>query len=150
MARVALLDVNVLVALFDPDHVHHDLAHDWFADHRSHGWATCPITQTGLVRVVTNPAYRSDPPRPAVVIDQLRTFCKSGEHHFWAADVSLIDDATFDLGAVHGHRQLTDLYLVGLAKKMGGALATFDRTITRTAVKGLRVDQLVVIAPEPA
>jgi toxin-antitoxin system PIN domain toxin len=148
MARVALLDVNILVALFDPDHVHHDLAHDWFADHRSAGWATCPITQLGLVRVVTNPAYRPDAPRPGVVIDLLRRFCASGQHHFWPADASLIADAAFDLGVIHGHRQLTDLYLLGLARKMGGALATFDRTITRSAVKGLKADQLLVIAPD--
>ena len=57
--RPALLDVNVLVALFDPDHVHHDLAHDWFADHRSRGWATCPITENGVIRVLANPAYGS-------------------------------------------------------------------------------------------
>jgi toxin-antitoxin system PIN domain toxin len=148
MARVALLDVNILVALFDADHVHHDLAHDWFADHRAAGWATCPITQAGLVRVVTNPAYRADPPRPAVVIDLLRRFCSSGQHHFWAANVSLVDEAVFDMGAIHGHRQLTDLYLLGLARKMGGALATFDRTITKSAVKGLRADQLLVVAPD--
>jgi toxin-antitoxin system PIN domain toxin len=149
MPRVALLDVNVLVALFDPEHVHHELAHDWFADHRDAGWATCPVTQAGLVRVLANPAYRPDPPRPGVVIDLLRRFCASGQHHFWPADVSLLDDAVFDLGAIQGHRQLTDLYLLGLARKMTGALATFDRAITRSAVKGLMADQLLVIAPQP-
>ena len=57
MSRVALLDVNVLVALFDSSHVHHEVAHDWFADHRAQGWATCPHTENGFVRVLANPAY---------------------------------------------------------------------------------------------
>ena len=57
MSQVALLDVNLLVALFDPDHIHHDLAHDWFEDHHRSGWATCPVTENGFVRVLANPAY---------------------------------------------------------------------------------------------
>ena len=148
MARVALLDVNVLVALFDPDHVHHELAHDWFADHRAGGWATCPITENGFVRVVSNPRYRADAARASVVIGQLRRFCASGDHHFWPATISLRDEALFLVDAARGHRQLTDLYLLGLARKMGGALATFDRTIPLAAVKGLKSDQLAVIKPE--
>jgi predicted nucleic acid-binding protein len=65
VTRPALLDVNFLVALFDPDHIHHDAAHDWFADERAHGWATCPLTENGLVRVVTNAAYGAAPIRAA-------------------------------------------------------------------------------------
>ena len=56
MSRVALLDVNVLVALFNPVHVHQELAHDWFADHRASGWATCPLTENGFLRVLGNAA----------------------------------------------------------------------------------------------
>lgn len=147
MTRVALLDVNVLVALFDPDHVHHDLAHDWFADHRTAGWATCPLTENGFVRVLSNPQYRSDAARPGALIGLLRRFCASGHHHFWPETISLRDDAVFVLHAARGHRQLTDVYLLGLAKKMGGALATFDRTVPLEAIKGLKRDQLAVIAP---
>ena len=148
MARVTLLDVNVLVALFDPDHVHHELAHDWFADHRAAGWATCPITENGFVRVVSNPRYRADAARAGVVIGHLRRFCESGDHHFWPATISLRDEGLFVVDAARGHRQLTDLYLLGLARKMGGALATFDRAIQFAAVKGLKSDQLVVIGPD--
>jgi toxin-antitoxin system PIN domain toxin len=147
MARVALLDVNVLVALFDPDHVHHDLAHDWFADHRAGGWATCATTENGFVRVVSNPRYQAEAPRPAVALDQLRRFCASGHHHFWAEDLSLRDAARFDLKNARGHGQLTDVYLLGLAKCRGGRLATFDRTIPLSAVTGARADVLAVIAP---
>ena len=144
---IALLDVNVLVALFDPDHVHHDLAHDWFADRGASGWATCPVTENGFVRVVTHPAYHPDPPRPAVVIDRLRKFCASGHHHFWPDAVSLRDESVFVTANLANHRQLTDVYLLGLAKKMGGRLVTFDRTLRVSAVKGAR-DVLTVIGDE--
>jgi toxin-antitoxin system PIN domain toxin len=147
MPRVSLLDVNVLVALFDPDHVHHDLAHDWFADHRAAGWATCAVTENGFARVVSNPRYQPDAPRPSAVLDQLRKFCASGGHHFWADSVSLRDAALFNLAHARGHRQLTDVYLLGLARRMGGRLATFDRGIPLTAVKGARPDTVAVIAP---
>jgi toxin-antitoxin system PIN domain toxin len=145
---VALLDVNVLVALFDPDHVHHDLAHDWFADDGAAGWATCPLTENGFIRVVSHPKYQTDPPRPAVVLDRLRKFCSSGRHHFWSETVSLRDESLFAPTAVLGHRQLTDIYLLGLARKMGGRLATFDRTIALAAVKGARTAHLTVIRPD--
>lgn len=148
MARVSLLDVNVLVALFDPDHVHHDLAHDWFADHRAAGWATCAMTEAGFVRVITNPKYQADPPRPAAVVDQLNKFCRSGHHHFWATTVSLRDKAVFSLGAARGHAQITDVYLLGMAKQMDGTLATFDRSIPLAAVPGATNRHLAVIRPE--
>ena len=147
MARVALLDVNVLVALFDPDHVHHDLAHDWFGAHRAGGWATCAITENGFLRVVSNPHYQPDAPRPAVAAGQLRRFCESGHHRFWSETVSLRDETLFSLPAAAGHRQLTDVYLLGLARKMNGTLATFDRGIPIAAVKGGRAEHLTVITP---
>lgn len=147
MGRVALLDVNVLVALFDPDHVHHDLAHDWFAEQRAAGWATCPVTEGGFVRVVSNAKYRPDPLRPAEAIEQLKTFCSSGHHIFWTETISLRDGSLFALDAARGHRQVTDVYLLGVARKLDGALATFDRTIPLAAVKGAGDDHLAVIAP---
>lgn len=145
-APIALLDVNVLVALFDPDHVHHDLAHDWFAEDGRRGWATCPLTENGFVRVVSNPQYQFDSLRPAVAVAQLRTFCKSPGHHFWTEAVSLRDERLFNLSAAGGHRQITDVYLLGLARRMGGRLATFDRSIPLLAVKGATGEHLAVVA----
>ena len=145
MSRVALLDVNVLVALFDPDHVHHELAHDWFADQRQQGWATCPITENGLVRVLSNPAYAGSTLRPAAVTSALAQFRASGDHTFWPATLSLTDERIFDLSMASGHAQLTDVYLLGLARTMSGCLATFDRTIPVKAVLGATADQLQVI-----
>jgi uncharacterized protein len=147
VSRPALLDVNVLVALFDPDHVHHELAHDWFADHRAEGWATCPMTENGFVRVLSHPVYKSVVARPAELIARLRRFCGSGHHQFWPDAVSLSDETLFDTTLVGGARQVTDVYLLGLAQKRGGRLATFDRTIPLKTIKGARRDLLQVITP---
>lgn len=147
MSRTALLDVNVLVALFDPDHVHHELAHDWFADHRADGWATCPITENGFLRVLGNPSYGAAVARPAELVERLRRFCSSGHHTFWAESVSLRDEKMFNPSLIRGHRQLTDVYLLGLAVKMKGRLATLDRAIPLGAVVGATRDNLGVVAP---
>jgi hypothetical protein len=146
VSRVALLDVNVLVALFDPDHVHHELAHDWFADNRAAGWATCPLTENGFVRVLANPAYGATVTRAADLVERLRRFRASGHHHFWPDAVSLCDETLFDRRLLGGHRQVTDAYLLGLAKKMGGRLASFDRTTPLKAVRGATAAMLTVIS----
>jgi uncharacterized protein len=145
--RVALLDVNVLIALFDPDHVHHDLAHDWFADNRAAGWATCPLTENAFVRVIVNPVYGSPVSRPNAVAEHLRRFCTDRAHQFWEDSVSLLDDRVFEPQLVGGHRQVTDVYLLGLAVSRNGCLATFDRSIRLSAVRGARASHLSVIAP---
>jgi hypothetical protein len=145
VATVALLDVNVLVALFDADHVHHDLAHDWFADHRGRGWATCPLTENGFVRVLSHPGYVNPPHRPVDLVARLRTLCASGGHRFWEDDVSLSDARLFDLRFA-GSRHVTDVYLLGLAARHRGCLVTFDRQIPLKAVKGAGREALTVIA----
>jgi toxin-antitoxin system PIN domain toxin len=147
MSRVALLDVNVLVALFCADHVHHELAHDWFADHRRDGWATCPLTENGFLRIVTNPATGIPVQRPVEVLDRLCTFRKSGHHRFWPDSVSLADTRVFNASIIRGHRQVSDIYLLGLAAHEGGALATFDRTIPLAAVRGATKQHLQLIGP---
>jgi len=146
-ARVSLLDVNVLVALFFPDHVHHDLAHDWFADHRHEGWATCPLTENGFVRVACQQPSDDALVRPVDVIAHLARFCRDKLHHMWTDSVSLTDTALFAPQFIGGHRQVTDVYLVGLAKKMAGRLATFDRAIPVEAVRGGTAELLHVIEP---
>lgn len=147
-SRVALLDVNLLVALFDPDHIHHDLAHDWFEDHRRHGWATCPVTESGFVRVLANPAYGATVTRPVDLVGRLRQFCASRHHVFWPNAVSLTDEKIFNPAMIRGHRQLTDVYLLGLATKMSGCLATFDRTIPLAAVAGATRSTIAIVSGE--
>lgn len=145
MTPVALLDVNVLVALFDPDHVHHEPAHEWFAANRKAGWATCPITENGLVRILSNPAYTVTHETPRTVIGRLEVFCASGEHVFWQDDFSLRDPKVFHQPSPATYRQLTDVYLLGLAKRKGGRLATFDGGIPLGAVVGATQNHLQVI-----
>jgi toxin-antitoxin system PIN domain toxin len=147
MSGPALLDVNVLVALFNPDHVHHDAAHDWFSTARANGWATCAVTEQGLLRILSNPAFWSEFERPAALVKRLRQFCGSGQHVFWERTVSLRDRTLFDLSHVSGYRQITDVYLLGLAHRMGGTLATFDRTIPIKAVSGAAAKSLSIVAP---
>jgi toxin-antitoxin system PIN domain toxin len=146
VSRVALLDVNVLLALFDPHHVHHDTAHDWFEEHSSAGWASCPVTENGFVRTANVAARTGEFVPMATLIDRLRAFQRAGGHEFWHDDVSLLDNARFDARRIHGNRQVTDVYLLALAVAHDAQLVTFDARIPVAAVKGARRDHLVVLA----
>lgn len=131
----ALLDVNVLIALHDTQHVHHLRAVEWFAGHAELGWASCPLTQNGCLRIMSQPGYAQ--PQPVSVIAQmLQRSTGTHYHQFWADDLSLLDTRHFDHFKIHGHRQLTDLYLLALAVKHGGRLVTFDEQIALSAVHG--------------
>lgn len=131
---IALLDVNVLVALFDPTHIHHEAAHRWFGPNRKSGWATCPATENALVRVLTNPGYPGRRTTVADAVSRLRAFCKGPGHSFWPDGVSLRSTTLIRPKHVQGHRQITDVYLLALAVTQGGRLATFDRNISLEAV----------------
>ena len=140
----ALLDVNVLLALLDRAHVHHLRAKQWFLRQAPSGWASCPITQNGFVRVISQPKY----PKPITTrqaIDLLESTTCNPLHEFWAADLTLLDPAKLDRRLVHGPGQLTDLYLLLLATSKNGCLATFDQTIPRAAVPGAETKHLVII-----
>jgi len=142
-----LLDVNVLVALFDPDHIHHQAAHAWFASARDSGWATCPLTENGLVRVLSNPAYPGRRTTVADAVERLGLFTLSGDHTRWPDDISLLDPAHIVPHQLTGHRQVTDAYLLGLAVYHGGTLATFDRSLGMQAVVGAKEQHLAVLSP---
>lgn len=133
---VALLDVNVLVALFDPAHINHDDAHRWFGAHRREGWATCPLTIDGCVRILSHPAYPSIETTPSEVISRLRVLCASADHQFWGDGVSLLDGELIRPEMIGGHKKVTDVYLLGLAVRKRGRLVTFDRAIPLKAVVG--------------
>ena len=145
----ALLDVNVLVALHDPAHPNHEDAHRWFGRNRKRGWATCPITVNGCVRVLSNPAYPTVAATPAEAASRLRILCAGPDHEFWSDSVSLLDESLFRLQAITGHQQIADIYLLGLAVRHGGRLATFDRSIPLKAVVGAGPDRLELIGSVP-
>lgn len=140
----SLLDVNVLLALLDGAHIHHAAARAWFTAHAADGWASCPLTQNGFVRIISQPRY----PRPIATsqaISLLASAAATPIHEFWPADVSVLDLASVDPSRVHGPRQLTDVYLLALAVRRGGALVTFDGSIPLSAVPGATPNHLVVI-----
>lgn len=145
---IALLDVNILVALMDEDHVHHQLAHDWFEDNKEAGWASCPLTENGLLRMFSNPAFIDPPVLLPELTGLLKRFCERSTHHFWADDISLRDPSVFLMSGVRGYRQLTDVYLLGLAVKHRGKFVTFDGGVPLAAVVGAKREHLEVITPE--
>lgn len=144
--KVALLDVNVLLALFDPAHTNHEIAHDWFADNREFGWATCPLTENGFLRTAGTVGRASEFVTITELVDRLRKFRSSGQHEFWPDDVSLLDGRLFNASLARGHQQLTDVYLLGLAVKRGGRLITFDQRISLAAVKGATRATLEIVS----
>jgi len=146
VSRPALLDVNLLIALFEPDHPHHEVAHDWFADSHESGWATCALTQNGFVRILASPRQRTAIHRPVDLVKHLAQFCASRHHVFWGNSVSLTDRSLFNHSMIRGYRQISDAYLLCLAKKMGGCLATFDGGIPLGAVIGATRETLAVIS----
>ena len=131
-----LLDINVLVALIDPAHVQHDAAHDWFAKHGKKAWATCPLTQNGVMRIVGNARYPNSPGTPAAVAQIMLGLCALPDHVFWPDDISLLDAKKLDASRILSSAQVTDSYLLALACAHGGKLATFDRRLVTDAVRG--------------
>lgn len=128
-ARLRLLDVNVLVPLLWPPHINHNAAQHWFTTIRDGGWATCPITQLGCVRVLAVPAVSQGGLTVETAAERLSEILIEPHHVFWPDDLS-ISDSRFEasLSHVQGPRQLTDRYLLALAAAHGGTLATFDRS----------------------
>ena len=140
----ALLDVNVLIALLDADHTLHARATAWFSGHARAGWASCPITQNGCVRIMSHPGYPNALPVRAV-IERLAEACAATVHEFWPDDVSLLDKRVADPTRIHGPRQLTDIYLLSLAVKHGGKFITFDGKLSRDAVRRAESKHLLVL-----
>jgi len=123
---IYLLDVNVLIALAWPTHVHHGAAQAWFRATGQRGSATCPLTQTGFVRISSNPKFIDGAVTPNQAVELLGEVTRRTRHEFWADELSLAETKLIDWPHVVGHRQITDAYLLGLAKSHGGRLATLD------------------------
>ncbi|MFZ1699819.1 MAG: TA system VapC family ribonuclease toxin [Pyrinomonadaceae bacterium] len=141
----SLLDINILLALHDPDHVHSEAAHDWWSENSAEGWASCPISENGFVRICSGAVYS---PRLGFSVDQciglLRAFQKEHDHEFWPDTVSLSDFNIFSFDRIVGPRQLTDVYMLALAVINNGRLVTFDRRVQLDAVVGA-VDEHIEI-----
>lgn len=131
-----LLDVNLLIALCDASHVHHDPAHDWFRVHAAAGWATCPITENALLRIMGHPNYPGGPGAPAAILPLLRRLRAHPGHIFLEDSISIADgNLVADLAGV-APKMLTDLYLLALAVSRACRLATLDQHIDPRWVTG--------------
>lgn len=140
----ALLDVNVLIALLDGGHVHHRAASTWLASHLTYGWASCPLTQNGCVRILSSDSY---PRRQPVgeVASRLGVATRTPHHTFWADDISILDAQRFAARRWLNSRQITDAYLLALAVEKEGVFVTLDRGIDLQLVNGAEARHLVVI-----
>ena len=141
----ALLDVNVLIALLDEAHLGHDRATAWLRKDVEHGWASCPITQNGCVRIMSQPAYPGSIPA-AEVAARLANAAMDPARQFWPDEVSLLDANVFNWSHVLGHRHVTDTYLLALAVRRLGRFVSFDGRISMAAVVGAASQQLVVLS----
>ncbi len=144
LARRSLLDVNVLLALLDVDHVDHARLSDGMDEHLSGGWATCPLTENGFVRVASSPGYPGAV-APETAARLLADACQATDHVFWPDDISLLDPSRIDVRRLHGHRQVTDAYLLALAVQHDGRLLTNDRRIASVAVPGTTAEHLTLV-----
>jgi hypothetical protein len=129
-----LLDVNVLIALIDPAHVQHDRAHQWFAAQGQRAWATCPLTENGVLRIVGHARYPNSPGTPAAVAELFAILRALDGHEFWPDDLTLFDTRRIDSTRLLASSQVTDTYLLALAVAHGGQFATFDRNLVVDAV----------------
>lgn len=140
-----LLDVNVLVALMDEAHIHHAVAQNLVVQPKLK-IATCALTENGVLRVLNLPSYSTYGPAGfELVSTQLAQLCGDTDHEFWPCDVTLRDESKIDWSRVMGHNQITDVYLLALAVKHGGALATLDHRVALSAVRGAQARHLQLL-----
>lgn len=129
----ALLDVNVLISLIDEQHINHRRAQTWLLDSPEVQWLSCPITQNGVVRIVSSPSY-STKWSMRHVQRSLRLLMEATDHQFVADDISLLDDRHIQLDRLVSPKQITDTYLLALAARHGATFATLDARIATDAV----------------
>ena len=120
--------------------------HGWWAANGQLGWASCPLTENGLVRIMSNPDYnRQVRFTPGDLIGRFRQFTGLSDHEFWPDDISYCDGRSFVADHLHGSHLLTDIYLLGLATNHGGRLVTFDQGIPLSAVGNARTENLCLV-----
>lgn len=141
--------MNVLIALLDADHLHHHAARRWLAAHIGLGWASCPITENGCVRIMSQPAYPNALP-VAAVAERLTRATATQYHAFWPDSVSLLKPGVIDHSQLRGPGQITDAYLLALAVEHGGRLLSFDRRLRLQSVPGAGPQHLTVLGSPQA
>ena len=124
-----LLDVNILIAMAWPTHRAHEKVQEWLSHHAREGWATCPLTQTAFVGILSNPAFSPHALSPGDALALLRANLGHPGHRFWVDELSFIQALEPLTPRLAGHQQVTDAYLLGLAMHKKGTLATMDRAV---------------------
>lgn len=143
---VALLDINVIIALLDADHDFHQRAHGWWEENAENGWASCPITENGVVRILSHPQYNPHRKLTAArVIGLLQTFAHGTNHQFWPDSLSLLNSDVFQSSKILGPKQISHLYLLALAVAHEAVLVTFDEAINIDGVVEAQSKNLVVL-----
>ena len=143
----ALFDVNMLIALFDPDHLFHEKAHEWWSQHRNLGWASCTLTENGLIRILSNPKYSPDRPfTPLDILKRLQEYIHQSDHVLIKESPSLLDKSLYQIQPQCRSAEITDIFLLGLAVRNQMRLVTFDRGISLSNVKDATSDHLVVLS----
>ncbi len=139
-----LLDVNVLIALVDPAHVQHEEVHAWFGRIGRKSFATCPITENGLLRIVGHPKYPNSPGPPSTVASALAAIRTLPGHAFWPDSISLADGNFVDASLLSSHARVTDSYLLALARANSGRLATLDHRLATEVVPESRASLALI------
>jgi toxin-antitoxin system PIN domain toxin len=143
--RRYLLDINILIALLDPDHPFHYLAHKWWGM-EGQPWASCPITENGLIRIMASAAYSKNTQLSvADVSEMLSVFVTNTDHVFWPDDLSFRDQKKFEHTSILSSKHLTDLYLLAIATKNQGTLVTFDQNISTLPVASAKAENLLIL-----
>ena len=144
----ALFDVSMLLTLFDPGHVMHRAAMTWWQSNRAHGWASCPLSENGFLRIISQRSY----PRPVPLPDALATIqaqVARGGHEFWPDDLSILDAERINHTRLLGPAQITDIYLLALAVRHNGRLVTLDRSMDSTSVRNAAPANIVILGQAP-
>ncbi|MCE2961447.1 MAG: TA system VapC family ribonuclease toxin [Akkermansiaceae bacterium] len=140
-----LLDINVLIALLDPNHTFHRLAHQWWS-HDDRPWASCPITENGLIRIMASTSYsKNSQLSVADVTTLLSVFTANTNHEFWSDHISFRDENEFQHTSILSSKHLTDIYLLALAAKNNATLVTFDQNIPLTPVTSAKPENLLIL-----
>jgi len=145
--RIQLPDVNVLLALLNPSHPHYPVAKQWLDNEGQFDWATCPLTENGFLRLYTQSLQKSQTGEfedALFLLDTLKQTYKT-THHFWDDSISFSDPTLFLPSKIAGHKQITDVYLLGLCQGNGGTLVTLDQGITTDAIINPHSDLLKIL-----
>jgi uncharacterized protein len=140
---IGLPDVNVLVALAWPNHMHHEQARAWFEKNHRRGWATSPMTESGFVRVSSNRRVIPAATRPVEAIRLLAQMTRLPGHQFWTDDISIAHSKWIAAERLLGHGQVTDAHLLALTLRRRGRLVTFDRGVAEILPRSVAADDVI-------